>query len=121
MIDFALADNLDIKMVDGEFLAQENGEATVINAFFTDSRVNKMRGYWLDITASEVWTYEQSRLTENIANELTETAKEIAQKLVSDGLYQRVDAVASISDGVMSLYLKCYDEKRIVVNRKFSI
>lgn len=121
MLDFALTDNLDIKMVGGEIVTQENGEATVINAFFTDSRVNKMRGYWLNLRSSEIWTYEQSRLTKDTANELTESAREIAKELVDDGLYHRIDAVASISDNVMSLHIKCYDERQIVVNRKFSI
>ena len=121
MIDLALQDNLDIKMIDGEVVLQENGETTLINAFFTDSRVNGLRGYWLDVRCSELWTYEQSRLTENIANELTESAKEIAKELVEDGLYQRIDVVASITDAVMTLHIKCYDVKGIVVNRKFAI
>lgn len=121
MPDFALENNLDIKMVEGEIVSQENGETTLINAFFTDSRVGDVRGYWLDIKSSEVWTYEQSRLTSDIANELTESAKEIAKELVDDGLYERIDVVASVSDIGMVLHLKCYDVKGIVVNRKFSV
>ena len=121
MTDFALEDNLDIKMVEGEIVSQENGETTVINAFFTDSRVGEVRGYWLDVKSSEVWTYDQSRLTSDIANELTESAKEIAKELVDDGLYERIDAVASVSDTVMTLHIKCYDVKGIVVDRKFAI
>ena len=121
LIDFALEDNLDIRMVEGEIVSQENGETTMINAFFTDDRINEQRGYWLDVMSSEIWTYEQSRLTNEMARELTESAKEIAKELVDEGLYERIDAVAFVSDEVMTLHIRCYDAKGIVINRKFAI
>jgi phage gp46-like protein len=120
-MDFGLEDNLDMQVVDDEYVSQQNGEATLINAFFTDARVNEKRGYWLDIMASDIWTYEQSRLTNQIATELTDTAKEIADDLVKDGLYRRIDVEAYITDMIMTLDVKCYDDKGIVVDRKFAI
>ena len=121
MIDFALEDNLDIRMIEGEIISQKNGETTLINAFFTDKRVSNIRGYWLDVKCSELWTYDQARLTLSVANELTESAKEIAKELVDDGLYERIDVVASVSNAVMTLHIKCYDIKGILVDRKFAI
>lgn len=120
-MDFGLENNLDLKMENGELVAQENGEATTINAFFTDSRVNEKRGYWLDIMSSEVWTYDQSRLTNETALELTETAREIAKKLVEEELYTRVETEAYVSDMVMTLDIKCYNQSLVVVDRKFAI
>lgn len=120
-MDFGLEDNLDLKLENGEFVIQKNGEATTINAFFTDARVNEQRGYWLDIMSSEVWTYEQSRLTDNVARELTETAREIAKKLVEEELYTRVETEAYVSDSVMTLDIKCYNKSLVVVDRKFAI
>ena len=121
LIDFALEDNLDIRMVEGEIVSQENGETTMINAFFTDARINEQRGYWLDVKSSDIWTYEQSRLTNEMARELTESAKEIAKELVDEGLYERIDAIAFVTDELMTLHIMCYDSKGIVVNRKFAI
>lgn len=120
-MDFGLTDNIDLKLENGEYVVQENGEATTINAFFTDSRVNKKRGYWLDIMSSEIWTYEQSRLTNDVARELTETAREIAKELVEEGLYTRVETEAYVSDSVMTLDIKCYNKSLVVVDRKFAI
>lgn len=120
-MDFGLEDNLDLSLENGEYVVQENGEATTINAFFTDARVNEERGYWLDIISSELWTYEQSRLTNKTALELTETAREIAKKLVEEELYTRVETEAYVSDSVMTLDIKCYNKSLVVVDRKFAI
>ena len=77
-MDFALTDNLDLLVEDSEIGTQIDGETTLVQAFFTDARVKEQRGYWLDIQMSDVWQYDQKRLTQETANNLNETAKEIA-------------------------------------------
>ena len=120
-MDLLLSDNLDLGVENGTYGEQQDGETTLLQAFFTDARVNNQRGYWLEIKASEVWQYNQSRLTQEVADNLAETAKEIADTLVNEGLYDRIETRVFMDSGAMTLQLKCYDKKNIVVNRKFVI
>jgi len=120
-MDFGLTDKLDLKLEDDIIVGQEDGETTLITAFFTDKRVKEQRGYWIEVQSSEIWTYDQSRLTDEVARQLRETAKEIADNLVEQGLYNRIETDAYASDGVMTLEIRCYDKKQIVVNRRFAI
>lgn len=120
-MDFGLTEDLDLQVEDGVFGMQEDGETTLITAFFTDARVNEQRGYWIDIKGSEIWTYDQSRLTDEVARNLRETAKDIADKLVDEGLYSKIYTDAFISDGLLTLHIMCYDRKEIVVDRKFAV
>lgn len=123
MDDFGFTDDLDLKVVDGEYVGQSNNETTMITAFFTDERVNERRGYWLEVRKSELWQYEQGRLMEETASDIREAAKDVADKLVNeDKLYERIDTDAYIANGVMTLDIKCYDSSgKAVVARKFAI
>lgn len=120
-MDFLLTDNLDLKVEDGIIGTQVDGETTMLQAFFTDARVKKQRGYWIDIQMSEIWQYDQKRLTNETVNNINETAKEIADALVLDGLYKRIETSASIIDNVLTLNIKAYDNKNLVFDRKFAI
>ena len=120
-MDFLLDEGLDLALNDNVIDVQQDGETTLIAAFFTDARVNNQRGYWFEVQASEIWRYEQARLTNEVASELNETAKEIAKSLVEQGLYTKIATDAYVSSGVMTLQVTCYDKKQIVVNRKFAI
>ena len=120
-MDFLLDDKLDLMLEENQLGVQKNGETTLITAFFTDKRIGKQRGYWLDIKSSEIWQYDQSRLTNETARELKETAKEIADKLVDEGLYNRIEVDAYANNGIMTLEVNCYDKKQLVFNKKFAI
>lgn len=120
-MDFLLDSELDLMVEGNELGLQKDEETTLITAFFTDARMNKQRGYWLNIQSSEIWQYEQSRLTNETARDLRETAKTIADKLVDDGLYNRIEADAYIKDGIMTLEINCYDTKQLVFNKKFAV
>ncbi len=120
-MDFSLENNLDLKIVDGAIAEQENGETTMLQAFFSDARVKEQRGYWLDLPLSEIWQYDQSRLTNETANNLNETAKEIAKELVATGLYNRIETNATINSGILTLHIMCYDTRNIIIDRKFAI
>jgi len=120
-MDIKLKDNLDFFIEDNTIAVQENGETTLMQAFFSDARVNEQRGYWLDIPLSDVWQYDQKRLTNETANDLNETAKEIAKELVTIGLYDRIETNVTIDKGVLTLHIMCYDGKNLVINRKFAI
>ena len=120
-MDIGLENNLDLLVVDNVLQGQENGEATLIQAFFSDARVNKQRGYWLDLPLSDIWQYDQSRLTNETANNLNETAKEIAKEMVAIGLYDRIETSTSVDDGILTLLIQTYDKKNLIVNRKFAI
>ena len=120
-MDFGLTDDLDLQVEDGIIGEQEDGETTLLTAFFTDARVSEQRGYWIDIKSSEIWTYDQSRLTDEVARNLRETAKQIADELVDESVYTKIDTDAYISDGLLTLSVQCYDKKEIVVDRKFAV
>ena len=120
-MDFLLDDNLDLKVEDGIIGTQIDGETTMLQAFFTDARVKNQRGYWLDIQMSEFWQYDQTRLVNETVNNLDETAKEIADALVLSGLYKRIETNVSIIDKILTLDIKAYDNKKLIVNRKFAI
>lgn len=121
-MDFGLTSNLDILVEDSTIQQQENGETTLIQAFFSDARVSEQRGYWLELPLSDVWQYDQKRLTQETANDLNETAKEIAKELVENvKLYERIDTSTSIDGGVLTLQIQAYDKKNLVVDRKFAI
>ena len=104
-MDIALEDNLDFLIVDGAIAEQENGETTMMQAFFSDARVREQRGYWLDLPLSDIWQYDQSRLTNETANNLNETAKEIAKELVAIGLYNRIETDVTIDGGILTLHI----------------
>ncbi len=120
-MDFGLKDNLDLLVVDGVYGLQENGETTMLQAFFTDARVNDLRGFWIEIQLGEIWQFEQKRLTTEAANDLNETAREVAKDLVDSGLYDRIETETFIENGGLVLSIKAFDKKDIVVNRKFVI
>ena len=120
-MDLLLTDNLDIGINNGTYGTQENGETTLLQAFFTDARVSEKRGYWLDIQQSEIWQFQQKRLTQETANDLNEVAREIANSLVNEGLYDRIETNVLMGKGILELQIKCYDTRSIVVDRKFKI
>jgi|LGOV01.1.fsa_nt_gb hypothetical protein len=120
-MDFGLENNLDLLIIDNAIAEQENGETTMIQAFFSDARVKEQRGYWLALPLSDIWRYDQSRLTNETANNLNETAREIAKELVAIGLYNRIETDVTIDGGVLTLHIMCYDTRNIIVDRKFAI
>lgn len=120
-MDIRLTDELDIDLENGITLKDENKETTLMAAFFTDKRVRDKRGYWLEVQNSEAWTFEQSRLTEEVAREFRETAKEIAMSLVEDGLHSKINTDVTIDKGVMTLKVQCYDDKKLVLERRYKI
>ena len=120
-MDFKLTDNLDIFVDDNEVQKQADNETTMLQAFFSDAMVNGERGYWLDVPLSEMWQFEQKRLTTNTVNDLNETAKEVAKKLVSLGVYDRIETNAFVLDNVLTLNIKAYDKKNLVFDRKFAV
>ena len=120
-MDFALSDNLDLVIEDGEYSLEQDGETTMIAAFFSDARIDSKRGYWLPILSSEIWKHDQARISADAASELEETARQIAAEIVSDGVYRKIEVSASIDGIKMALDVKCYSDKGEIVERKFSI
>jgi phage gp46-like protein len=121
MLDFRLTDDLDIVIDLGKYGEQVNNITTVMTAFFTDSRVSGKRGYWLDITSSELWLNMQTRVSELSAKELTESTKSVAAELVEQGVFSRIDADVTSGGGQLTLNIKCYDNGQLVEHRKFNI
>lgn len=120
-MDFALSDSLDLLVIDGEIVADSNNTTAVICALFTDARFNNQRGYWLDLNGSTLWKFGQARLTEQSEIELDAAARSVVKKLVTDGLFKRIEVRAGIDQGLMTLELKCYDDGSAVIERKFVI
>ena len=121
-MDLGITDNLDLLAIDKEYKPQTNGETTLLQAFFSDARVGNQRGYWLDdVLTSDIWQYDQKRLTDDTINDLNETAKKIAKELVNIGLYDKIDTKVFSNDNVVTLHLTAYNQNQIVFDRKFAI
>lgn len=117
-IDFALTEDNDMKTDDVQYLDENDKVTALINAFHTDGRDESRRGYWLeDIPQSTLWTFDQARLNSNTAGEMEETAREVAEELVDDGLFERIDisVAANIRDGCMDMTVRCYNEENILI------
>ena len=69
-----------------------------------------------------LWRYEQARLTNQVATDVTEDARSVANELVADGLFERIETEAMVRDNMMQLNIRCYNQNDIlVVNRTFII
>ena len=122
ILDFEFTETLDLKLEDGEFSSQSHGETSLITAIYTNARIRNTAGYWLDVNSSEVWTLQQSRLTQDVATKMVEYVRTTTQKLVKQGLFSRIDVSSDISSGKLGLLLQCYDDdKLIVIDRKYFI
>ena len=121
-MDFLVEDNLDLRVSDtGEYLSTEAGDTTLITAFFSDIRVRGKRGYYLPILSSDLWLYEQARISNRTVSDMTESARATSGKLVEMGLYDDIEAAATIDDDIITLTIKCYNDQKLVVERKFVI
>ena len=121
-MDFLMEDDLDLRVSDtGEYLSTETGDTTLITAFFSDIRVRGKRGYYLPILSSDLWIYDQARITNRTVSDMTESARAISAELVDIGLYDDIEAAATIDDNIITLTIKCYNDQRLVVERKFAI
>lgn len=121
-MDFKLTNDLDIDISNNEVQNQEDGETTMLQAFFTDKRIGGQRGYWIDdVLSSGLWEYDQKRLTNDVLNELNEEARDIANQLVEKKLYSKISTNVSISNGVPTLHIIAYDKKNEMINRKFAL
>jgi hypothetical protein len=52
---------------------------------------------------------------------MTESARAISAELVDIGLYDDIEAAATIDDNIITLTIKCYNDQKLVVERKFAI
>ena len=121
-MDIGLTDELDFLVVDGEIVGQEENETTLLQAFFTDARVDNKKGYWLAIPKSDLWVYDQSRLTQETANKLNQSARAVAKELVEVvKIYDRIDTLTFIDGSSMILNIKAYNKNNIEINRNFKI
>lgn len=122
ILDFEFTEDLDLKIEDGRFSSQDNGETTLLAAIYTNARVNGHRGYWLDVNSSSAWTLQQSRLTQNVAARMLDSVRTATQRLVRQGLFSRVDVSSDISTGRIGLLLRCFDHSQnLVIDRKYHI
>lgn len=122
ILDFEFTETLDLKLENDEFTNQTHGETSLIAAIYTNARIRNTAGYWLDVNSSEVWTLQQSRLTQDVATKMVEYVRTITQKLVKQGLFSRIDVSSDISTGRLGLLLQCYDnDKLIIIDRKYFI
>lgn len=123
-MDFKLSNDLDLVFDEnGAYSLQENGETSLITAFFTDARVNEQRGYWVDeVVASELWRYDQSRVTNETILEIKEIAKSVSDKIIKESLFSRVDvSVFSNDASFITMHLQCFNKSHLVTDRKFVV
>lgn len=120
-MDLKYTYELDLGVVDGEFQLQDNGEATTINAFFSDARYAEQRGYWLPILSTTLWRYDQARVVDDTIMDIQETANNISRELVKQGVYDKLDAEVKLDGMYVILYIQGYNDNKMSFNRKFRI
>lgn len=120
-MDLKYTYELDLEIVDGEFQLQDNGEATTINAFFSDARYANQRGYWIQILSTTLWRYDQSRVTDDTISDIQEIANNISRELVAQGVYDKLNAEVKLEGMYVILYIQGHNDNKINFNRKFRI
>ena len=121
ILDFALTADLDLDIENLEIQNQKSIETTVMTAFFSDARISNKRGYWSDLILSELWKYDQSRLTPQVTLDLEQDAKEVGNKLVSEGVCDDVEVSAYIESGRIFLNVKCFTNDNLILEKNFNI
>jgi phage gp46-like protein len=122
MNDIKLTEDLDFFAKDGVIIPQENGESTLIQALFSDDRVNNQRGYWgNDIILSELWQYDQSRINQDTANEIREDVQNVCNKLVKNKIYDKINTQVTQNDTSFTIRITAYNKNMIVLDRKFRV
>ena len=120
-MDLKYTYDLDLDVKDGEYQLQDNGEATTINAFFTDARYADQRGYWIAIPSIDLWRYDQSRILDDTIANIQETANNIAKKLVEEDVYDKLVPTVSHEGMYIVLSIQGYNTNKLEFNRKFRI
>jgi len=121
-MDFIYTTDLDLQVTGDKYDFGGTGETELINALFTDERVNGKRGYWFDITQSKLWVkIEQSRYRDIDINEIEEYATRVANKIEELGIYEKVYISVKKLDGFAEMEVKCKNDNRIVFNRKYKV
>lgn len=121
-MDFRLTKGLDLEIEDGIFVEENDSSTAILCGFFTDDRVNNRRGYWGDLKKSTLWIFDQARVNTETVDRMQEETKEIAKSLVDDGLFDRIDAEATIKGKDFGLKVKCFDKAgKVVLDRMFQV
>ncbi len=84
-MDLKYNENLDLELEEEGFAEEKTNNSLILATMFTDERIGNKRGYWLDVPASRVWTFEQSKVTADRANDLIAEATAAMQQLIDDG------------------------------------
>lgn len=120
-MDFRMTHDMDFDVKDGVIQLQEDEETTLITAIFSDARVSGRRGHWDDIETTDMWKYDQARQTEDTAMDIADSVRQTIRRIQADKLYERIEVDCYILDGIMTLDIKAYDKKQLVVDRRFAI
>lgn len=122
MADFALTADFDLQIENGEFVEQKSYEGTIMCSMHTDERVGGRRGYWCDMVKSELWLFEQKRVSGTDLAELEVCLRKVAKSIVRDGVFSDMDVEVMMDAGLPATKVRCYDANGLlVVERKFTV
>ena len=122
MADFALNADFDLQVEGGVFAEQKSYEGTIMCSMHTDGRVAGRRGYWCDMIQSELWIFEQKRVSGADLAELDSCLKKVAKAMVREGVFGDMDVEVMMDEGVPATKVRCYDASGLlVVERKFTV
>ena len=101
----------DLQIVDQDFAGVDGFESALVVSLFTDSRApssavqsaENRRGWVGDVLTSNIgralgsllWTYDQSRLTREILNQVGDAAQNALLWMVEDGIIKDVQATVT--------------------------
>jgi len=104
----------DLRVKDNDFESVDGFETAIIISLFTDARApsanvespERRRGWVGDILTAEIgrdlgstlWLYEQSRITQNILNQIKQAARESLVWMVEDGIAKDVATAVRQTD-----------------------
>ena len=115
-IALIIEDNcFDIRLEDGDFIADDGLETVIITALFTDKRVRNdqlpdfatdKRGWWGDMVSevdqdrigSRLWTLARSKISNETLRLYEDYSREALQFLIEDGIANQIEVSASYND-----------------------
>jgi len=121
-MDLRYTKDMDLEIVDGEYVSEELGETTFLSGIFTDARVGNRRGYWADIIQSKVWSkIEQSRYRDIDLLEIREFASQTATELEKKGIYDKIYIDVLRENGFTRMEVECKKQNKTVFSRKYKV
>ncbi len=120
-MDINLTEDLDFVVENDiiDYVDDDNNEMTLLTALYTDGVVDDERGYWLpEILTSDLWVYDQSRIDENIENDIEDSFQDVLNEFVELELYSSYETEISSESNYVDVKIIAYKDNTAPVLEK---